>query len=54
MKILVAACAIAILLAGCESKFSSTKSGEITLEDVYRFFPVPYNVATGSVKGALS
>lgn len=31
---------------------NTVASGNITLEDVYRFFPVPYNIATGSVKGA--
>ena len=27
-------------------------TGAVTLEDVYRFFPVPYTLATGSVTGA--
>lgn len=31
---------------------NTVASGEITLEDVYRFFPVPTNVATGSISGA--
>lgn len=41
-----------VFVAGVVMEDNTIANGAITLEDVYRYFPVPYMVATGSITGA--
>ena len=40
-----------IVAAGTLLEDNTIANGAITLEDVYRYFPVPYLIATGSIRG---
>lgn len=42
----------AMIAPGEHYEDAHVASGEVTLEDVYRYFPVPYSLATGTVDGA--
>lgn len=42
----------AVLAPGEPYEDGHVASGDVTLEDVYRYFPVPYSLATGTVSGA--
>ena len=42
----------AVIAPGATYEDGHVAQGDVTLEDVYRYFPVPYSMATGTVSGA--
>ena len=42
----------AVLAPGAQYEDGHVAQGNVTIEDVYRYFPVPYSMATGTVSGA--
>lgn len=42
----------AVVAPGASYEDGHVASGDLTVEDVYRYFPVPYSLATGTVSGA--